>query len=117
VTQTLSVHFFAPIPVGHRVNVIWLDVYVSALFSAAAAWMPVHLPLVIDLDTGILYGAAGSSRIVAATSPPGLKPDCGHRVRATHEYRVSACVVESSGGDAASLSTELVLMELPQGYR
>lgn len=67
--EKFVVIFQAPIPLGHRVELVWYDVVESGLFSDSRKTRP-HEPVVTDLDTGIVYL---SDRVLDA---PGIKsPD------------------------------------------
>ena len=58
--------FQAPIPVGHRVELVWYDVVTSGLFGESRKERP-HEPVIADLDTGVVYV---SDRLLAH---PGMK--------------------------------------------
>ncbi|WAS96216.1 hypothetical protein [Nannocystis punicea] len=61
--------FQAPVPVGHRVELVWYEIEVSGLFGASRKPRP-HEPVVTDLDTGVVYV---SDRVLET---PGMKaPD------------------------------------------
>lgn len=52
--QKHVVIFQAPVPVGHRVELVWYDVVVDGLFGTSRRERP-HEPVITDLDTGIVY--------------------------------------------------------------
>ena len=52
--QKYVVIFQAPIPVGHRVELVWYEIVVAGLFGKSRNERP-HEPVITDLDTGIVY--------------------------------------------------------------
>jgi NAD(P)H-hydrate repair Nnr-like enzyme with NAD(P)H-hydrate epimerase domain len=64
--QKYVVIFQAPIPVGHRVELVWYEVVVDGLFGTSRKERP-HEPVITDLDTGIVYV---SDRLLVT---PGMK--------------------------------------------
>lgn len=44
----------APIPVGHRVQILWYEIVESGLFSTSRVMRP-HEPIVIDQNTSVVY--------------------------------------------------------------
>jgi hypothetical protein len=113
----LTLHFVAAIPVGHRIQIVRAQRWGSPIFSSApATWMDIDVPILVDLDTGIVWTAPslGSELTLA---PLGFKPNKGCRVAQTEEARVTSCLVAAMGGDRAEITTTLVFDPLPAGYR
>jgi hypothetical protein len=52
--ETIIVLFHAPIPVGHRVQIVWYQCLQGGLFGGKLTLLE-HEPQIIDLDTGIEY--------------------------------------------------------------
>ena len=51
----LELSVFAPVPVGHRVSVVYVDLYSMPLFGGEGAWSPMSQVLVCDETTKIIY--------------------------------------------------------------
>jgi hypothetical protein len=113
----LTLGYAAPIPVGHRVNVVYLEIWVSTLFSTQpASWQRTGSPIVVDLDTSIIYCDGAQARIVIM-NPFNIKPNMGHRIAQVTEARVASCMVATSGGEHATITTRLELDSVPSAYR
>jgi hypothetical protein len=108
--------FIAPIPVGHRVRIIHAQRWQSPLFGGSPSWQAVDTPILVDLDTGILYVEAMMSGDIVP-SPFGFKPNTGYQIASVVEGRVTHCLIGSHGGSNALVSTNLAYEPAPQGYR
>ena len=115
-TLPLKLDFLAPIPVGHKVQVIYGQLWATPLFGGPPRWEDMLEPIVVDLDTGIVYCSPYAADLLVP-SPLGFKPGTNHRASSVVEGRVTSCMMSSSGGDSASLVTDLVVEPIPQGYR
>lgn len=116
---TLS--FLAPIPVGHRVQLLRVQRWTSPAFGfggGAPSWQNRDEPVIVDLDTNIVYGDTIVCRALNP-SPLAFKPNTGYQVAEVKEGRVTGCIVGSDGGDQTNLRTHLVVEMLPTpgGYR
>ena len=114
--QPLVLPFLAPIPVGHRVQMIRASRWQSPLFGGQPSWNEVADPVVVDRDTGIIYASSQLGRHLVL-EPLGFKPNTGHQVASLTEGRVTSCLVTMSGGDTTELETILAIEIDPQGYR
>ena len=54
-TEKFVVIFQAPVPVGHRVELVWYDLHDAGFFGGTNRKTRPHEPVVTDLDTGIVY--------------------------------------------------------------
>ncbi|SFE09344.1 hypothetical protein SAMN02745121_02996 [Nannocystis exedens] len=52
--QKFVVLFQAPVPVGHRVELVWYEIVTAGMFGQSRKARP-HEPVVTDLDTGVVY--------------------------------------------------------------
>jgi hypothetical protein len=102
--------FLAPVPVGHRVHVVKYERLTTPLFGNEGRWEPSSSPLLVDLDTGIVYCDERSF-----TGFDGRTFRAGN----VFEGRVTSCIVHSSDtGESNQAVTKLVIEPLPQGgYR
>jgi hypothetical protein len=108
----VELHFIAPIPTGHRVQVLRIQRWTAPLFGGPAAWEEQTNPLVVDLESGVIYGESYLTRQITA-NPLAFRPNTGFQVGAMTEGRVTACIVGSDGGSSTSLLTQLYI-ETPQ---
>jgi hypothetical protein len=118
-TIALSLTFLAPIPVGHRVQVISTQYWVSGPFGGGPRWEPMAMAILADLDTGIVYcHSILAGKLIL--SPLSLKPNVGYRVSNVVEGRVTSCLVSTYSGNtppSAVICCELTVEPTPQGYR
>lgn len=114
--ETVIVEFVAPIPVGHRVQVVRVQHWSTPLFGGPGSWQDASDPIVIDVDTGIIYGSTIMCRHLVP-SPLSFQPNAGYHIARVMEGRVGTCVVSSYGGDQSSVYTYLGIEWAPQGYR
>ncbi len=114
----LVLTFLAPIPVGHRVQLLQVQRWTSPLFGGPASWENRAEPLVVDLDTNVVYGDSYVCRDLIP-SPLSFKPNTGYQVAQVTEGRVTGCLVGSDGGDTTNLRTFLFVEMNPPagGYR
>lgn len=113
---SLSLRYLAPIPIGHRVQVVYAQYWSTPLFGGEPHWENAAQPILLDLETGIVYcGPEMQPRLVP--SPLGFLPNSGHQVSRIMEGRVVSCMVASDGGDTSSIHTALAVEPTPQGYR
>ena len=108
--------FLAPVPVGHRVQVVRASHWQSPVFGGSPSWVDVPDPMLVDLETGVVYAPWRFHQHVVP-SPLGFAPNSGYRITSTAEARVASCVVSAEGGERAVLSTALAIEADPQGYR
>jgi hypothetical protein len=114
--DALDVPFIAPIPVGHRVQIIRASRWESPLFGGEPSWRPVSDPILVDRDTGIIYAESTmAERLVL--EPLAFKPNVGLQISTLTEAKVTACLVTTEGGERARLKTTLQLVLEPPGYR
>jgi hypothetical protein len=114
--QTLVVPFLAPVPTGHRVQLIRAQRWKSPLFGGQPAWRDVTDPIIVDRDTGVVYvGWELADHLIV--EPLGFKPNTGHQIASLTEARVTSCMVMSEGGDRAVFKTTLMLEMEPRNYR
>lgn len=74
-----------------------------------AKWERLESPLVIDVDTGVVYGVSGLTRDLRPTRPLSFSSE-GLALGEVQEGRVAACFVGSFPGDTdGSLSTRMWL--------
>lgn len=109
--------FLAPIPVGHRVQIIRAASWQSPLFGGAPALQPVPDPIIVDRDSGIVYAERTTSELLII-EPLAFKPDAGCQIASLTEAKVTACMIASeSGANHPKLTTTLHFAIDPQGYR
>lgn len=109
--------FVAPIPTGHRVQVIRAQRYGVSTIGGAPHWEEVPEPIVVDLDTSIIYCGDGLGASIDP-SPLAFKAHSGLQVASITEGRVTSCVVSSDRTrETLYLTTFLVVEPTPQGYR
>ncbi len=112
----LKLRYLAPIPVGHRVQIIHAHRRTMALLSGYERWEPHDSPILVDLETSIVYaGYTLVDHIV--TSPLGFTPASGYAVAQMIEGKVVGCLCVSDGGDTATIHTRIQIEQAPQGYR
>ena len=114
----LSLSFLAPIPVGHRVQVISTQWWISPLFGGAGRWEPISLPIIADLDTGIVYCHSSFADALILT-PLSFKPDAGYQITNVVEGRVTSCLVSTYSGNvppSVIIRCDLTVEQTPQGY-
>jgi hypothetical protein len=112
----LTLDCIAPIPTGHRVQIIRAQRWVTPLGSSPH-WADVMVPLVVDLETSVIYCSDGLADNVVP-SPLAFKPDSRMRVASTTEGRVTSCIVSSDRvGEITVLKTYLGVEPTPEGYR
>jgi len=116
VAFALKVYFLAPIPVGDRVQVVTAQSWVTPLFGGAAHWETADQPILVDLDTGIIYCHVSFAPYIVP-APFGFRPNSGHQVAQTVEGQVTSCMLTSGGGDTSTMNTDLTIEPTPQGYR
>ena len=114
--ETLHFQGYAPIPVGHRVEITWFEQETTRLFGGNTRERFEH-PMVRDLETGIVYQ---TTRMVSDTRAVyhdrveyPLEPllDAGE----TRIAKVTGCrVLSAPVVDATVLVTTLVIEELPE---
>jgi len=114
--QVLTVPFLAPIPVGHRVQIIRASRWQSPLFGGEPSWKDVPDPILVDRDTGIIYAWTMMTTDLVI-EPLAFKPNVGLQIASLTEAKVTACVVASESGERPSLKTTLHVTVEPQGYR
>jgi hypothetical protein len=114
--SSLALPFVAPIPTGHRIQLIHAQRWQSPLFGGAPSWVAVADPLVVDRETGVVYAGWELGRVVVP-EPLGFEPNSGCQVVRVVEARVTSCVVTTDGGDNATVSTKLTFEIDPEGYR
>ena len=114
--QVLTVSFLAPIPVGHRVQIINASRWQSPLFGGEPAWVPVSDPIIVDRDTGIIYADTSISTHLVL-EPLAFKPNVGLQIANLTEAKVTACLVASESAERPSLKTTIHITVEPQGYR
>jgi hypothetical protein len=100
--------YLAPIPVGHAVRILSIHMWTTPVFGGAPHWEPTSDPVVVDVDTGVVYADAPTHKHIVP-SPFGFDPQSGLAVAQVVEGRVTACTVGSSGGERASVRTHLVV--------
>lgn len=106
--RELTLKYLAPIPVGHRARVVTVLRTTRPLFGEGQK-EPLAEPLVVDLDTGVVYGRSGTTTLLAPTAPLSFTSE-GLSFGEAIEGRVTACFVGSSPGDAEdALTTRLWL--------
>ncbi len=114
--QLVVVEFVAPIPVGHRVRVLRVQHWSTPLFGGPGSWQDASDPVVVDVDTGIIYGSSVMCRHLVP-NPLSFQPNSGYHLAGMTEGRVTSCVVSSYGGDQSSLYTYIGIAPEPQAYR
>ena len=114
--HVLELPYLAPVPVGHRVQIIRAHRWQAPLFGGEPRWVDVTDPILVDRDTSIVY-AEWSMTARLLLEPLAFKPDVGHRIAGLTEAKVTACLVASAGGERAALVTTLHVEVEPQGYR
>lgn len=115
-TYTFCALVCAPIPLGHRAEVAWLEKAASGRGRSAERFAHVS-----DLDTGISYGEMGCFDDAQAVRqgvkplPLAVRPDLtvAERVRG----RVLACQVATMGFSQKFIQTTLVLELSPPEVR
>ena len=113
----LVLRYVAPIPTGHRVQVISAQRYGTSTLGGAPHWQEVAEPIVVDLDTSVVYCGDGLGASIDA-SPLAFKAHSGLQVASITEGRVTSCVVSSDRlRETLYLATFLVIEPIPQGYR
>ena len=112
----LRLPFLAPVPVGHRVQVVRASHWGAPLFGGQASWVDLPDPVVVDLETGVIYAPWRFHQHVVP-APLGFAPNSGYRIAGSTEGRVASCVVSAEGGERAVLATVLTVESDPQGYR
>jgi hypothetical protein len=112
----LRLPFLAPVPVGHRVQVVRASHWGGALFGGEPSWVDVPDPVVVDLETGVIYAPWRFHQHVVP-APFGFAPNSGYRIASTGEGRVASCLVSAEGGERSILATVLTVESDPQGYR
>lgn len=84
--------FHAPVPVGHRVQVVWYECLQGGIFGSTTALLE-HEPQIIDLVTGIEYISdklTGTSGEKVALKPLAFGP--GVDARAKPRYQLVGVV-------------------------
>src|SRR5512135_421097 len=90
--QALTVQFLAPVPVGHRVQVLRVRYWSTPIFGGPGSWTEDSQPVLVDLETGVAY-CYGTLASKLSLAPLGFLPDSGYQVAAQKEARVTACLV------------------------
>jgi hypothetical protein len=113
----LTLDYVAPIPTGNRVQVVRAQRWVASVPGTSAYWAEVPSPLVVDLETNVVY--CGDALGYALVSPPlAFKPDSNLKVVDMMEGRVTSCIVSSDRvGEVFVAKTHLIVEPTPQGYR
>jgi hypothetical protein len=113
---SVSLAFIAPIPVGHRVQIIQTQRWATPLFGGQPQWEPIKEPIVVDVDTGIVYC---ETHMVAnlTMSPLAMKPNCGVVVASMVEGTVASCLLATNVGQGPLLHTDLTVEPTPTAYR
>src|SRR3954447_18460460 len=113
----LELPFLAPVPVGHRVQIIRASRWQAPLFGGPPAWNPVPDPIIVDRDTGIVYAhrMTGANLVL---EPLAFKPNVGHQIASLEEAKVTACLLLSESLDERPRLTTTLHVDIePQGYR
>jgi len=104
----LALDYVAPIPTGHRVQVIRAQRWVTPAFGPAR-WSDVPVPLVVDLDTSVVFCGDGLGESLVP-SPLAFKPDSRLQVAGMTEGRVTSCIVSTDRiGETFIAKTYLVV--------
>jgi hypothetical protein len=104
---TLELPIVAPIPVGHRVEV---RVYLSEGLFSKRLTPDEYWPLVIDHDTGVVYGFHTHLGESGASLPE--RPEHSRR-----HGKVIACLVRYLATDCAGKTTLVIQPGEPPPYR
>ncbi len=104
--QAFRLDFLAPIPLGHRVQVIRVQRWTTPLFGGPAQWEDTANPVVVDVDTGIVYSDTYLAKDLLP-NPVAFQPNSGLQAAGVTDGRVTGCIVGSDGGDHTSLKTYL----------
>jgi hypothetical protein len=109
-SHVIELSLFAPVPVGHRVSVVPLEILATPLFGGAGEWRSMETHLVCDENTRIIY----------ADRSMGLHPETTYdlirfeseRVRISQSVPpirgvVAACMALSDHGERTHLKTIL----------
>jgi len=90
--EKITVLFHAPVPVGHRVQVVWYECMQGGIFGGKMALLE-HEPQIIDLVTGVEYVSdklTGTSGEKQAGKPLAVGP--GIDARAKPRYQLVGVV-------------------------
>ena len=68
-TIELELRYLAPIPVGHRVQIIYAHQWKSPLFGGQPRWEPNSTPILVDLETSIVYVGWGMRDVIVTAWP------------------------------------------------
>lgn len=113
VRVTLS--FLAPIPVGHHVTALPLELRVTE-----SNFIPIKNLIVCDDDTRVVWAPRGVGDETMTYESLHFPPNSSFRVSPTIaplRGRVTSCVVRSEGGERVELETVLGVEPDPAGYR
>lgn len=111
----VSLRFLAPIPVGHHVTVLPLEMRVTE-----TNFIPIKNPIVCDDETRVVWAPHGVGAETMTYESIHFAPDSSFRVSQTVaplRGRVTSCVVRSEGGERVELETVLGVEPDPGGYR
>lgn len=72
--QSFEIFYSAPIPVGHRVEMVWYRTCRQGLLSGTKWESHQFEPVIRDVDTGIVHGPADAFW-AAGTNPTVLNPE------------------------------------------
>jgi hypothetical protein len=111
----VTLDFLAPIPVGNRIQIVRWQLWVTPLFGGSPHWDEIDEPIVVDLETGVVYCALHATDGLTTKPLAFAKPD--RRFSSVLEGRVASCIVAASAGDTTYLKTLLTIEPTPQGYR
>lgn len=111
----LTLSFLAPIPVGHHVTAIALELRVSD-----SNFIPIKNRVVCDDDTRVVWAPHGVGAETMTYESLHFPPDSSFRASPTVpplRGRVTSCVVWSDSGERIDNKTVLGIEPDPTGYR
>lgn len=102
--------FFAPVPVGHGVTLLGIEMRVTPLFGGHSRWDRVEQFLVLDEDSRIVYADGMAQLHAEATFEQIRFKDESYRLsqgQAPLRGRVVSCVALSDHGNSVYFRTVL----------
>lgn len=109
-SQILDLPLYVPIPVGHRVSILPLEMMITPLFGGPPSWQALSMPLVCDENTRIIYADRSLELSPETTYEQILFKDPATRISQSQPATrgvVLACLALCDSGDTVRMHTIL----------